>query len=145
MAYTEKNTANGLNIPSSHCLTPLWFRLQTAFKETTRELFIEERPGKIQIALDDGKEHYSNAPGKSTNGLKYTQHVHDNKNGFIQYTATSSFLNGENILLGLRNVEVNADKAYWTMALVYGFLLPAGAANHGTLKRALNWPFTFEQ
>eukprot|EP00957_Ditylum_brightwellii_P010923 827355-Ditylum_brightwellii.AAC.1 len=53
--------------------------------------------------------------------------------------------NGENILPDLKNVEVISDRAYWTMALIYGFLLIAGKAIHGTLKRAFNWSFTFDQ
>eukprot|EP00957_Ditylum_brightwellii_P200116 15255830-Ditylum_brightwellii.AAC.1 len=71
MAHSEKNTVNCLNIPSSYTLAPLWSRSQTSFNETTRELFV----------LDEKKEHYANALGKSTNGLKYTQHVCGNKKG----------------------------------------------------------------
>eukprot|EP00957_Ditylum_brightwellii_P091060 6932771-Ditylum_brightwellii.AAC.2 len=91
MAYNTKSTASGLNIPSSHRTDPLWLRLQTIFNESLRELFIEGTYEKVQMALDDEKEHCTNASRKSTKGIKYTQHVGDNKRGFIQHTAASTF------------------------------------------------------
>ena len=45
----------------------------------------------------------------------------------------------------LQNVEVASDRGYMTPSLVFLYLLACGAHIIGTVKRALCWPFTYDQ
>jgi hypothetical protein len=75
---------------------PLWQGVQDALNKTLRDLFIvgvKEFVDRPSVTIDDDKMHYSirNKKG-NTDGLKLTQHVRDNRKGFVDnhivYTAT---------------------------------------------------------
>jgi hypothetical protein len=80
----------------------LWLRVQEAMNEELAELFVigaKNAVGTPILTIDDDKMHYAmrNKNGK-TDGLKRSQHVRDNRHGFvcnhIVYTASG-------ILIGL--------------------------------------------
>jgi hypothetical protein len=60
--------------------------MQSAFNDTCRELFIEGFDEYMRITIDDDKMHYQ-AENTDTQGLKQTQHVRDNRKGFVAHTA----------------------------------------------------------
>ena len=72
-----------------------WERMERAFNDVCRSLFVANRVGSIKIALDDDKVWFMNtgANAKDRFGLKYCTHVRDNRKGLICHTAVSSSLN----------------------------------------------------
>jgi hypothetical protein len=60
--------------------------VQTAFNEVCRELFIEGFDSYMHMIVDDNKMHYQSEKN-DTQGLKRTQHVKDNRKGFVAHTA----------------------------------------------------------
>ena len=61
---------------------PLWMDMQTAINRTCAKLFIKDFRTEIRTILDDDKM-YFNTSKKDTQGLKRTQHVKDNRKGFV--------------------------------------------------------------
>jgi hypothetical protein len=74
------------NRTCNHGFRPLWVDMQSAFNDTCRELFIEGFDEYMRITIDDDKMHYQ-AENTDTQGLKRTQHVRDNRKGFVVHMA----------------------------------------------------------
>jgi hypothetical protein len=64
----------------------LWLDVQEAFNETCILLFIEGFNISVLVIIDDDKLHY-NIGKADTQSLKTTQHVRDNRKGFVAHTA----------------------------------------------------------
>jgi hypothetical protein len=146
--------------------------LQSEYNVVSRNLTIRNREGNIEIVIDDDKVFGQNDPKKDTYGLKYTQHVKDNRKGYtchcaattctlfpigihwehegesshscIEKILTSLFRHSVSGYLDLRHVTLFSDRGYWTPTLVF-WLLSCGAFVVGTLIRALCWPITYNQ
>ena len=56
--------------------------LQSEYNIVSRNLTIRNREGNIEIVVDDDKVFGQNDPKKDTYGLRYTQHVKDNRKGY---------------------------------------------------------------
>jgi hypothetical protein len=67
-------------------LRPLWMDMQHVLNEMCRKLFIEGFTGFMRVLIDDDKVHYNIEKG-DTQGLKKSQHVRDNRKGFVAHTA----------------------------------------------------------
>lgn len=67
-------------------LRPLWMDMQHDLNETCRKLFVEGFSGFMRVLIDDDKMHY-NIEKADTQGLKKSQHVRDNRKGFVAHTA----------------------------------------------------------
>jgi hypothetical protein len=68
-------------------LRPLWIDVEHALNETCRELFIEGAEFYSRVTIDDDKMHYETMDKQAAQGLKITQHVRDNRKGFVAHTA----------------------------------------------------------
>jgi hypothetical protein len=145
--------------------------LETSLNTMLRELSIVGRSQSIIIiTLDDDKIWAANSGQNASDrfGLRYTQHVKDNRKGIVAHTAVSSTTSlpigiafervneSSNICFRrimdslfpygnnrLRDVIIHSDRGYLTPSLVYDYLLNYGAHVVGTVKRAACWPFTF--
>jgi hypothetical protein len=60
--------------------------VKNALNEMCRELFIEGFQEYMRIIIDDDKMHYQIDKATNTQGLKVTQHVRDNRKGFVAHT-----------------------------------------------------------
>jgi len=79
--------------------------LEAAMNQVLRKLSVAGREGgKIILTLDDDKIWASNSGANSEDrfGLKYTQHVKDNRKGLVAHTAVSATTS---IPLGKRSIE----------------------------------------
>ncbi len=73
--------------PAHVCgLKPLWMDVQSALNDTLRELFIQGFDCYMRVTEDDDKMHYEIDNKADTQGLKITQHVRDNRKGFVAHT-----------------------------------------------------------
>jgi hypothetical protein len=75
-----------IGLPLEDGSVPLWKDLQTALNRSLRELFtqgIKQYLTNPAITIDDDKMHYAANPRAPTDGLKLTQHVKDNRKGFV--------------------------------------------------------------
>lgn len=68
-------------------MKPLWLDVQNALNDTLRRLFIEGFEKYMKITTDDDKMHFQLCSKADTQGLKSTQHVRDNRKGFVAHTA----------------------------------------------------------
>jgi len=68
-------------------MKPLWLDVQHALNDTLRRLFIEGFEKDMRITTDDDKMHFQLSSKADTQGLKTTQHVRDNRKGFVAHTA----------------------------------------------------------
>jgi len=92
--YTEfwkKAAMYGCKEPGSNApvrgMKPLWLDVQNALNDTLRRLFIEGFEKYMKITTDDDKMHFQLCSKADTQGLKSTQHVRDNRKGFVAHTA----------------------------------------------------------
>ena len=71
------------------------------------------------------------------------------ESSFICFTRLFNFMFGTNSggqnVPNMQNVEIASDRGYMTIGLVFAYLITAGADLIGTVKRALSWPFTYDQ
>ncbi len=67
-------------------LRPLWMDVQSALNETCRELFVKGFDSYMRVTEDDDKMHFEIKNDSDTQGLKITQHVRDNRKGFVAHT-----------------------------------------------------------
>jgi hypothetical protein len=119
--------------------------------------------------------HYEIDNEADTQGLKITQHIWDNRKGFVDHTTcfTASSLpielewercndtttaatkriiksqlypsSGQNEPPNLINTEFAMDRGYCLPSLLYEFLMPSGADILGTVKHSPMFPFTYDQ
>jgi hypothetical protein len=61
--------------------------VQEALNETCRLLFIEGFNSSMHVIVDDDKMHYNIDAKADTQSIKITQHVRDNRKGFVAHTA----------------------------------------------------------
>jgi hypothetical protein len=178
-SFWNRVGVSGCKEPSSPShvrgLRPLWMDVQSALNETCRELFVKGFDSYMRVTEDDDKMHFEIKNDSDTQGLKITQHVRDNRKGFVAHTtcytasglpigiewerrndttATAtkriiagqlSPMSGENEPPMLMNTEFAMDRGYITPSLLYDFLIPTGADVLGTVKRSPMFPFTFDQ
>jgi hypothetical protein len=64
--------------------------LQSEYNIVSRNLTIKNREGNIEIVVDDDKVFGQNDSKKDTYGLKYTQHVKDNRKGYNCHVAATT-------------------------------------------------------
>jgi hypothetical protein len=64
--------------------------LQSEYNIVSRNLTIRNREGNIEIVVDNDKVFGQNDPKKDTFGLKYTQHVKDNRKGYNCHVAATT-------------------------------------------------------
>jgi hypothetical protein len=104
---------------------PLWQGVQDALNRTFRDLFIvgvKDIVDRPSITIDDDKMHYAITKNGNTDGLKLTQHVRDNRKGFVDnhlvFTATG-------VPLGIDWEKTGDDHAAASsMRLIKGQLCP---------------------
>jgi hypothetical protein len=68
-------------------MKPLWMDVQHALNDSLRRLFVESFESYMRITTDDDKMHFQMSTKADTQGLKTTQHVRDNRKGFVAHTA----------------------------------------------------------
>ena len=76
---------------------PLWRHLERSVNEMLRELFICNYEGKMTIVIDDDKMHF--ATSNPVGGPKLSQHVRDNRRGFVCHQMLFAALM---VLVGMR-------------------------------------------
>lgn len=161
-------------IPGGRREKCLWEQLEDIVNDLFKSISVENRPGRICIALDDDKI-WVNLSGRNKDdflGVKYTRHNRANRNGLNGHAAFST---GANMPLNiqierigdttaecferllkklfqrggkcdLRNVLLASDRGYMLPSTVFNFLIANGADFVGTTKRTAQcWPFTYEQ
>ena len=170
-----KRRLHDSNISNSRRQVPIWQKFEGKVNDVLREITVTDRTGKISIALDDDKIwlNLKSAPMQDLFNLKFSRHVKPNRNGLTCHTAVTSsilfpmgacFERAKDTTLGcftrllnsmfgqggeqanLRNVHIHSDRGYMLPAVVFEFLLNAGAELVGTIKRmSYCWPFTYKQ
>ena len=126
------------------------------------------------LAIDDDKVHFEWKKFTNTHGLKRCRHVKANARGFVIHTcgfaATSGVVQvgfmqegdretsvyqrivgalfgaaaGENNIPRIKNAEFHSDRGYWSIELLYNYMLLTGADVGGTLIRCGWIPFTYD-
>ena len=169
-----KKRLESSRIDNSRRETCIWQILERDVNKDLREISIQDREGRIGIALDDDKiwMQQTNAKVNDLFGLKYSTHMRPNRKGLIVHTAVStgctvplcivfekmkdstitcfkrllSSLCDSNGETDLSNVDVGSDRAYMLPNIVFECLIQLGADFVGTIKRSAHcWPFTFNQ
>jgi hypothetical protein len=114
------------NATSPRGFRPLWLVIQSAFNDTCRELFVEGFEEYMRITIDDDKMHYQ-AEKMDTQGLKRTQHVRDNRKGFVAHTACYT---ASGLPIGIEWERSNDDSTTAaTERLIRGQLSPMSGQN----------------
>ena len=152
-----------------------WMKLEYLFNSQMRETYLSKRGNEeITIALDDDKVHFNYSKNAKTFGLKRSRHIKDNRFGHTLHTAgfsasgaiieavferegesqTNCYERSLKDMFGATsgNGEPNlhgttwcSDRGYWTLNLLFDFLLPWGADVVGTVARCAWYPFTFSR
>jgi hypothetical protein len=94
-----------IGLPLEDGSEPLWKDLQGALNRSLRELFlqgIKQHLSNPAITIDDDKMHYAADPKAPTDGLKLTQHVKDNRKGFVDNHIVLTASQGHCLALILR-------------------------------------------
>ncbi len=107
-------------------LRPLWIDRQNTLNGTCCELFIEGFQIYMHVTIDDDRIHYQ-IERTDLQGLKLTQHVRDNKKGFVAHTVC---YNASGLLLGVEWEWSNDDSTTAaTERLIRSQLSPASGQN----------------
>ena len=170
---TKRKLKKGI-MSTSRRTSPLWEGMEQIINQLCRFVSIDNREGRISIALDDDKIWLNTRKSATVDlfKLKFCAHVRANRKGIVAHTAVST---GAMVPLGisfektndssgtcfkrllnflfdygggvnLRNVTVHSDRGYLVPAIVFDYLLSCGAEVLGTTKRlAKCWPFTYNQ
>ena len=150
-----KNKISETSISTNRRPELTWQKLEETLNKVLKKLSIDDREGKVSIAIDDDKiaMQLSQAGSDDLFQIKYTTHVRDNRKGAVAHTAVST---GVNMPIGicfertkdktvdcimrllkfhfaadgelkLRNIHVHIDRGYATPPLVVDTLMKAGA------------------
>jgi hypothetical protein len=89
--FWKKAAVYGCKEPGSnapvHGMKPLWMDVQHALNDSLRRLFVEGFDSYMHVTTDDDKMHFQISSKADTQGLKISQHVRDNRRGFVAHTA----------------------------------------------------------
>jgi hypothetical protein len=89
--FWKKAAVYGCKEPGSNApvrgMKPLWMDVQHALNDSFRRLFVEGFDSYMRVTTDDDKMHFQISSKADTQGLKISQHVRDNRRGFVAHTA----------------------------------------------------------
>ena len=146
------NMLGSMGKPLEDGSEPFWKELQDALNRNLRELFlhgIKDHISSPTITIDDDKMHYAADPNSSTDGLKLTQHVKDNRKGFVD---NHIVLTASGTLLGIDfETEGDENSNSSSMRLIRRQLCPLQSGSrvpdltgYSLLADRLYWSLEFE-